>query len=112
MVLILPTLVLAAVVAASPHGPPHRRHAGVNTPHIELDPETARNGTLVKRGQTFTGARLSMYYPETGNQVACGGFYQNNDFVRVIYIFTTAKACTDGAACIDRRAELWGGSFQ
>lgn len=79
---VLPTLAVAAVVVAETHGAPGRRHTGISSLHIE--PGSSQNGTLLKRGQTFQNVRFSMYSPQTGNQVACGGLYQDTDWVRVL----------------------------
>ena len=87
---VLTTLTLAAIVAASPHEGPHRRHSGL---HIELDPEQIKNGTLSVKRDSFSNARLSMYYPETGNQVACGGFYTNDDWVRLYDYQLPPRVC-------------------
>ncbi|EKM52753.1 uncharacterized protein PHACADRAFT_198799 [Phanerochaete carnosa HHB-10118-sp] len=77
--LVLSTLTLAAVVVAEIHGAPGRRHADISSLHTERDP--SQNGTLLKRGQTFQNVRFSRYSPQTGNQVACGGLYQDTDWV-------------------------------
>lgn len=71
---LLATLLLAALATASPHGSVLRHHTGEH-----VDP--VQNGTVLKRGQSFQSVRLSMYSPQTGNQVACGGFFQDTDYI-------------------------------
>lgn len=87
---ILTTFALAAAVTARPHDVAPRHHAAVGGPHV--DP--AHNSTLLKRGQSFQSVRLSMYSPETGNQVACRGYYHDSDMVCIPSFCSCAK--TDG----------------
>ncbi|GJE93008.1 hypothetical protein PsYK624_091670 [Phanerochaete sordida] len=90
---IFATFALAAAVAARPHDVAQHHHAAAGGPHV--DP--AHNSTLLKRGQSFQSVRLSMYYPETGNQVACGGYYHDNDMI--VALNAAQFEAANGAMC-------------
>ena len=90
--------IFAGLVVAGAHNAPRRRHAGINS--LPTEPEHAQNATLLKRGQSFQNTRFSMYYPETGNQVACGGFYHNGDWDGAKRVFSSL----DGGRYSDERA--------
>lgn len=75
---LFPLLLLSELVyASSPaHDVGHRRRHAVNT----LTPSSEHN--LQKR---YDGARLTWYDVTTG-QTACGGWYNNNDWVSALIL--------------------------
>lgn len=86
---------------AASHSTPRRRHAGINS----LD-----YGNVTRRDEN-TGVRLTMYTPQTGSQVSCGGFYHDSDYVRFSNLVISALGVLTLHVPLDRRTELWCTSF-